>query len=344
MKEYSLYKKIMLICFLQAPFVLFAQWQNYKIDTLHSFRSIHVLDKNTIWAGGTKGTVLKSNNGGKTWENMKVKDAELLDFRDIHAWDAKTALVMAAGNGENGMAKIFKTIDGGVSWKMVFVTTEKGTFFDSIDFLTDKQGFLVGDVIDGKPYILKTTNAGESWKRISTQKMPNMKPKEASFAASGTSLIANHGKIWICTQGRILTSSNKGKTWQVFDTPFEAGESRGIFGLHFWSANEGVAVGGDYRGEHLPLKNIAITHDGGKTWQFVNDALPQGLKEAAFLVNNKNLIVTGPSGTSTSSDFGKTWQVLDSQPFHAMSCQQNTCWLIGGKGRLASYEFRKDNN
>ncbi len=315
-----------------------AQWTKQNAGTDASFRSIHAVSKKTVWAGGSKGTVLRTTNGGNSWQVISVKDAETLDFRDIHAVNDKIAFAMSAGDADKGAAKIFKTTDGGTTWKVVLHSTEKGVFFDSMDFWNEKEGILIGDPIDDKPFIIRTLDGGETWNRIEKDKLPSIQEGEASFAASGTAAIAKGaGKAWLNTQSRVFFTPDKGETWQVYKTPFQQGQTSGIFGLHFWNENQGIAVGGDYKNDKSKTENVAITHDAGKTWEFLASAQPDGLKEAGFMLPNNNLLLVGTSGTSLLDEDGTAWKAIDTESFHTISCFKDACWAIGGKGNLAKW-------
>ena len=315
-----------------------AQWTKQNAGTDASFRSIHALSKKVVWAGGSKGTVLRTTNGGNNWQIIQVKDAEKLDFRDIYGVNEKIAYAMSAGNAEDGAAKIFKTTDAGATWKVILHRTEKGIFFDSMDFWNEKEGILIGDPIDDKPFIIRTLDGGETWNRIEKDKLPAVQEGEASFAASGTGVITKGtGKAWLNTQSRVFFTPDKGETWQVYKTPFRQGQTSGIFGLHFWNENQGIAVGGDYKNDKEKVENVAITHDAGKTWEFLAAAQPDGLKEAGFMLPNGSLLLVGTSGTSLLGKDGTAWKAIDSESFHTISCFKGVCWAIGGKGNLAKW-------
>jgi len=76
-----------------------AQWVKQKVDTTASFRGLSVVNEKVVWASGTGGTVIRTIDGGKTWNVMTVPEAEKLDFRDIEAFDANTAYILSIGNG-----------------------------------------------------------------------------------------------------------------------------------------------------------------------------------------------------------------------------------------------------
>src|SRR5215467_12931421 len=95
--------------------------------TQTSLRGLSVVNDNVIWVSGSHGTVGKSLNSGKNWNWMTVKGFEGKDFRDIEAFDANTAIIMAV----DSPAYILKTVDGGATWKVVYENKTKGMFLDA---------------------------------------------------------------------------------------------------------------------------------------------------------------------------------------------------------------------
>ena len=51
-----------------------------------------------VWASGAASTVLRTTNGGESWQRLTVT-TDQLDFRDIDAIDETTAYVLSIGNG-----------------------------------------------------------------------------------------------------------------------------------------------------------------------------------------------------------------------------------------------------
>ena len=72
-------------------------WQFFETDSDASLRGLCVYDQQNVWASGTGGTVLRTTDGGESWQNISVPGAEELDFRDVQVLDAQTAIVMNAG-------------------------------------------------------------------------------------------------------------------------------------------------------------------------------------------------------------------------------------------------------
>lgn len=321
----------------------YAQWIKQNVATDASFRAIHTVSEKVVWIGGSKGTFIKTTDGGKNWQVKQVPEAEKLDFRDVHAFDENTAILMSAGEAEQGHAKIYRTEDGGNTWNIVYQTSEKGIFFDGIDFWDKQNGIAFSDPINGHFFIIKTKDGGKTWLPINLENIPSNQEGEAAFAASGTSLIVSgKNNVYICTGGasnaRIFKSINQGENWEVINTSMPAGKTNGLFGLRFWDNLHGIAVGGDYLEINKAIPNVLITNDGGKTWLDAPQTNPAGLKEGVAIYKKKILIAVGPSGTSFSKDFGKSWKVIDTSPFHAISIFGNSIWAVGGKGSIAKLD------
>ncbi|MFT7248107.1 MAG: photosystem II stability/assembly factor-like uncharacterized protein [Psychromonas sp.] len=313
-------------------FTVIGQWEILQTGSEGSFRSLEVVSENTVWAGGSDNTILYSKKGGKLWKSFKVGLPAKLDFRAIKAINAKTVVIVSAGLGEEGAAKIFRTEDAGKNWIMTFETKEKGVFLDGVAFFDDMHGLVIGDPIENQPYILETKDGGVSWLRIPPEILPQVKEGEASFAASNSGIITQGDDVWYALQSRIFHSYNRGKSWEVLEPNFPSGPTSGIFGMRFLSKNEGFIVGGDYIDDSTEQINLAITLNKGESWE-IKEVPHKGLKECLVYTDGK-LLVVGTSGTSFSQDAGQTWQALDRESFHVVSCYGKTCFAIGGKGRV----------
>ena len=334
-----------LIFFSLSFFSTQAQWQLQAVNTDASFRAVSVANPNVVWIGGTKGTFVRTTDGGQTWQTGTVPDAQTCDFRDVQAIDAQTAYLMSAGPAEKAQARLYKTTNGGQTWSLQYQTQKPGVFFDSMDFWDKDHGIVFSDPVEGKWFILTTNDGGQTWQPVSPAAIPPAEPKEGAFAASGTSLVVQgKSNVWIASggaaAGRVFRSTDRGQTWTVTNTPLPGGEATGLFGLHFFSKKNGMVVGGNYKQEQLPGPNAALTRDGGQTWQLTTQTDPPGLKEAVALLPGDRVIVVGPSGTSLSADQGQTWQRLDTEGFHSVACAKGTCYAVGAKGRIAMQRFK----
>jgi photosystem II stability/assembly factor-like uncharacterized protein len=299
-------------------------------------RGISAVSDKVAWASGAKGTVLRTINGGETWQRMEIVGAEALDFRDIQAFDQNTAFVLSIGPGDQ--SRIYKTADGGRIWQRQFTNHDPKAFYDCFAFWDSTHGIALSDSVDGK-FPLIATSDGMNWSPVAVKKMPAALPSEGAFAASGT-CIATLGKtdVWFGTGGpaaRVFHSSDRGQTWTVAETPVVHGAAtQGIFSLAFWTKQDGVAVGGDYK-EPTKGENVAaVTHDGGKTWKLASKP-PLGYR-SAVVVGPSLLMAVGTSGADVSQDGGNSWVQTLSEELHAVALGGSTSWAVGPGGRIVT--------
>lgn len=153
-----------------------------------SFRGISVLNDSIAWISGNQGQVLQFDNN---WINRSPQNPNYStkDFRDIHAWNKTTAIIMSAG--DSGV--LLRTTDEGQHWTEVFTDYREGIFFDAIDFSTEhpELGILVGDPIGNNShfYALMTVDSGKTWHEFNPDKWNLCDNSLSSFyAASGSSV------------------------------------------------------------------------------------------------------------------------------------------------------------
>ena len=128
-------------------------------------RGVSAVSESVAWASGAGATVLRTIDGGATWQKLKVTD-EALDFRDIDAVDAQTAYVLSIGNGP--VSRIYKTTDAGKTWQLQFKNEDQKAFLDAMTFWDANHGIVFGDSVDLKFYILITADGGRTWSRVPT--------------------------------------------------------------------------------------------------------------------------------------------------------------------------------
>ena len=319
-----------------------AQWQKQNIDTKASLRGLSVVSEKVVWASGTGGTVLRTTDGGASWQVLKVPDADKLDFRDIEAFDADTAYILSIGNGES--SRIYKTTDGGKTWKLQFKNTSEKAFFDALAFWDAKNGMAMSDPVDGKYLLLKTTD-GETWSLAGNDKMANAREGEAAFAASGTCLLTQgRQNVFLVSGGadaRVFRSENRGLTWFVAETPMTKGTAgSGIFSIAMWDARNGVIVGGNYEKPDDITDNLALTSDGGKTWKPAKGL--NGYRSGVAYIDKKTILAVGASGSDLSTDGGKTWKNLDKENYNAVAARgKKAIWAVGANGLVARFAMPK---
>src|ERR1044072_8282414 len=86
------------------------RWTVQTSGVTQRLRGVSAVSERVAWASGAGSTVLRTTDGGQTWQKLNVT-TDTLDFRDIDAIDAQTAYVMSIGNGPD--SRIYKTTDAG---------------------------------------------------------------------------------------------------------------------------------------------------------------------------------------------------------------------------------------
>jgi photosystem II stability/assembly factor-like uncharacterized protein len=316
------------------------RWAPQSSGVNATLRGVSAAGDTVAWASGSGSTVLRTADGGATWQALTVT-GERLDFRDVDAIDARTAYALSIGPGP--ASRIYKTADAGAHWTEQYVNRNPKAFLDAMAFSDSNHGIVVGDSIDGTFSMLLTADGGRTWTPPPPDGLPPALPNEGAFAASGTNVAARGMHVWFGTgaakTARVLHSRDRGKTWTIADTPIASGRSSGIFSVAFRDDTHGVVVGGDYTKEGEAIDNVAITADGGRTWTLVRERGLSGFRSvAAYVPGTKaSLIAVGPLGADWSDDDGRTWSKVDGPGFHTFSFSKSgrVGWGAGGRGAIA---------
>ncbi len=280
--------RFLLLLLAATPLLAQVSRQTQPSHTTENLRGVSVVSQQIAWASGTHGTYLRTTDGGRTWIPAQVPDATTLDFRGLVAFSADEAFLMSAGPGDQ--SRIYHTSDAGQHWQLQFTSTNPKAFFDSIAFWDPTHGIVLGDPVPDDSGQLKfqllITTDGQSWNPIPSSQLPPAQEGEGAFAASNSCLAIlpnNDPNIWFATGGkaaRVFHSPDRGRTWQVFNTPITHGpDSAGIFSIAFRDPIHGVIAGGDYKHPDQDGPNLAFTNDGGKTWT-VSKIFPQSYYSA----------------------------------------------------------------
>lgn len=324
------------------PATASGQWTYTASGTTAELRGLSVVSEQVVWASGSRGTVVRSVDGGRTWLADTVPGFAALDFRSVFALNDGAGFIASAGEAEKGLAKILATSDGGRHWHQVFSSDAKGVFLDAVAFWDLRNGIALSDPVDGAFFVLLTDDRGRTWTRIPAERLPPVLPGEAAFAASGSSLVARGTDVWIGTGGggraRVMHSSDRGGTWTVTDVPVHAeGAAAGIFSLDFFDARRGVAAGGDYTKPRLAATSVALTFDGGRTWRAARQPPAAYISGVSYAGSPGRLVAVGLAGSFVSRDSGETWTHTDTIPMNSVRFKGDAGFAAGPRGRVARW-------
>ena len=322
-------------------------WRLSETGVTAQLRGLDAVSDRVAWVAGTGGTVLRTVDGGHSWLRVDPPGTQDLQFRDIEAFDARHAVALSIGEGEQ--SRVYATADGGRTWAETFRNDDPRAFYDCLAFTDRRHGMALSDPVDGRFRILVTGDGGRSWQVLPTAGMPAALPGEFAFAASGTCLVAadrsgarpaERGRFWFATGGgtraRVFATADGGRTWRVADTPVPSGPTAGIYSLAFRDARHGLAVGGDYRTPATAPAAAAYTRDGGRGW--TTAVRPPGEYRSGVdwaPGRGATALAVGPTGSDVTRDGGRTWSRFDTGSFDAVDCTvRRACWASGEQGRV----------
>lgn len=299
--------------------------------TKTSIRGLSVVDDQTIWVSGSSGMIGKSTDAGITWAWTTVKGFEKTEFRDIEAFDDKTAIIM----GIDSPAYILRTVDGGETWNTVFQDFRSGIFLDAMEFWNEQSGIVIGDPINGRFFIARTFDGGRSWQEIPEDNKPTAEKGEACFASSGTNIRALNKSEAVFISGGMVSNLHirNGKT----PVPMQLGkESTGANSIAVKNSKVMMVVGGDFMDRESSVSNCAITRDAGSSWE-IPEVSPHGYRSCVEYIGKKDWIACGLTGVDYSYDDGVSFSLISKESFHV--CRKakkgRAVFLAGNNGKIA---------
>lgn len=306
-----------------------------------SYRGLAFQDAKTIVVSGSKNTIGKSIDAGKTFTWINPKIVEGRDFRDIEVLGKDNYLVM----GIDSPAYILQTKDGGKNWEKVYENKEKGVFLDAM-YLDTKTGKItvVGDPMSpDKPFVLTSSISNtKDWKvatNFQGQPFRLKNPKEAFFASSGSNLYVDDNQMLLVTGGvlsNLYYYTSKGG--QLYALEKTKSTTSGINGLAYNpTLNIGYLVGGDYtKPEDSKYNLYKFKIVSGKITFQDSWSYPEGYKSGVTIIDKDKVMVCGYKGVDYSTDGGHNWKNITKDSYNTciVSPDKKYVILVGNKGKI----------
>jgi photosystem II stability/assembly factor-like uncharacterized protein len=319
------------ICLIVCSESLLAQTVNLlSSGTKSSLRGLSVVNDRIIWVSGSNGMVGKSIDSGKTFIWQVVKGYEKTEFRDIEAFNDSTALIM----GIESPAYILRTTNGGVNWKKVYENNALGMFLDAMEFLNSQNGIVIGDPLEGRIFMAKTFDGGNSWKDLPLQNNPIADSGEAFFASSGTNIRKlNQQEAVFVSGGKSSHLFINGK--KILVPIIQGKQSTGANSIAVKNNRTLIVVGGDFNTKDSNINNCFITKNAGKDW-YAPEIPLHGYRSCVEWLNKKNWISCGLNGVDFSKDDGNTWNWISKESYHVCrkSKKGKSVFFAGTGGRI----------
>lgn len=308
-----------------------------------SIRAIAPLDANRVWFAANRGRVGLIDQGTPKLATIKYQDS-LLSFRSIAATSEAVFVLSIANPGV-----LYKIgFDGKEATNIQEVYTEKGekVFYDAMAFWDDQNGIAMGDPTENCLSVILTTDGGNSWTKVSCERLPEVETGEAAFAASNTNIALYGDHVWMASGGkraRVFHSPDRGQNWEVFDTPMLQGKAMtGIYSIDFFNEKQGVVFGGNWDDKGFNEGNKAVTTNGGKSWKLISNGEGPGYRSCVQYVpgtQGKGMVAVGSPGISYSHDGGDSWTELSSEGYYALSFVNDSIAFASGRNRISKLIF-----
>lgn len=265
--------------------------------------------------------VYRSTDAGRTWTHLGLADTQHIARIIVHPTNPDVAWVAAQGSlyGPGPERGIFKTTDGGASWrKVLYVDERTGASELSMDATnprilyaaTWEYGRLPWKVISGGPGggLYKSTDAGDTWTRM-TDGLPEKMGKMA-IAVSPSSPDTVYALIESDSnedERGLYVSTNAGKSWsQVSSDPRLVQRAWYYIELFVDPTNDQKI--------YVLSAPFLRSDDGGKSWKVLS--APHGDYHDMWInpQNPDNFVVLNDGGASITFDGGASWSAQDNMP------------------------------
>ncbi|MFT4769814.1 MAG: photosystem II stability/assembly factor-like uncharacterized protein [Glaciecola sp.] len=287
-------------------------------------------DPNIVYVGTGEGPVrgvksshgdgvYKSTDAGKTWTHMGLEATRHISRIHIHPKNPDVVFLAAQGNpwGANEERGIYKSVDGGESWKKILYVNEDAGFSDMSMDATDPN-FLMATSWDfrRRPWavksggpgsrVYKTTDGGASWTEIN-KGLPQLKGKMGIAISPANQKIVYAAIEAKDGEGGVYRSNDSGESFeQVSDDPNTW--ARAWYYMH-------ITADPTDEDEVWVMNGVLIKSiDGGKS--FEKYEAPH-VDHHAIWINpaNSDILINGnDGGANISMDGGQTWSTQMNQP------------------------------
>jgi photosystem II stability/assembly factor-like uncharacterized protein len=288
-------------------------------------------DPNVIYAGEGEQTlrnnvssgwgVWKSTDAGKTWKHIGLPDSRHISRIRIHPKNPDVVYVAAMGNlwKPNETRGVFRSIDGGQTWKKILYINETAGAGD-LTFDPNNPRILYAATWNMKrngwrmdsggpdSKLWKSTDGGDTWENLSDKQGM---PKGINGIIGVTVSPVNSSRVWAIIENTeapgVYRSDDAGKTWTRLN------QDRALLQRAWYYCR----IYADTQNEDkVFIMNVSygVSKDGGKTFELKN--APHGDHHDLWIDpdNNKRMAIADDGGMQVSNDSGENWTDYHNQP------------------------------
>ncbi len=280
---------------------------------------------NTNYADSNYGDgIYKSVNGGESWQHAGLEDTRHIGRILVDPRNPDVVLVAAMGHssGPNEERGVFRSTDGGRTWKKVLykdnVTAAIDLCFEPgnprVVYATLWHGIRKpgqkGTSYGPGSGLYKSTDEGVTWNQITGNGLPS-----GEWGRAGVTVApGNHGqRVYVIVEakdkkGGLFRSDDAGATWK------KATEDKRIEG--FWYMSEIFVDPENADIVYVPSQNLYRSNDGGHTFTAIKGA-PGGDDYHSVWIdptNSQRIMLGVDQGATISLNGGESWTTWYNQP------------------------------
>jgi len=263
--------------------------------------------------------VYRSADGGKTWSHVGLEDTRQIGALIVDPHDPDIVLVAALGHafGPNTERGVFRTTDGGKSWKKVLYRDEQTGAIDvSFDPHDAKIVYAALWQARRQPWnfssggpgsgLFRSTDGGVTWKPLSGNGLPTGILGRIHVSISGADSKRIYAMIE-AAQGGLFRSDDGGEHWQRINDD-------GRLSQRAWYFSTILADPKDVDTVYAENTGLFRSTDGGKSFELL--PARHGDHHGIWIdpANPDRIIEASDGGASISFDKGKTWSTVYNQP------------------------------
>jgi photosystem II stability/assembly factor-like uncharacterized protein len=297
--------------------------------------------ENTLRGNVSEGFgIWRTDDGGRTWRHIGLKDSRHIVRVVVHPKNPDIVWVAALGHlfGSNEERGVYKTMDGGKTWKRVLFADKESGAFDLVMEPGNPSVFYASTwTVKRTPYSLesggkgsaiwKSTNGGETWVKLNDKKGF---PGKTTLGVIGIAVSqSNPDRVYAIVEsekGGLLRSEDGGETWTNISTDANIRQRAWYFSRVFVDPKNPDIV-------WVHNVQLHVSTDGGKTFKVV--PTPHADHHDMWIdpEDGNRMIIADDGGGQVSFDAGANWSTYQNQPtaqFYRVSTDNHFPYRILG--------------
>jgi photosystem II stability/assembly factor-like uncharacterized protein len=281
---------------------------------------VHFVNKDTGWAVGDLGALIKTTDGGASWKTIQTNiTVPILKVRSING-----QTVIASGYG----GLILRSTDGGETFLQISAGLSSGDDLWGLEMINDTLSWACG-----ANKLIKTTDDGLSWQIVST-------PGYTGNLWWIDFMNENYG--FVAADGKVLKTTDGGNNWEII----QAGDDRPLYCINIIDSEPGglhIAAAG-YGGVNYSAKNL-YSSDGGNTWIPGGALTTEAVNDIKYIDKDTGYLIMSTVSARKTTNRGLEWTTIQgiSDNYELQLFNNNKGYSVGNALKISKTENGYEN-